>query len=91
MRTGDVQAVEDGPNLLEGLGHVEADVGHLVIGHLQDHWQHLLGGDFLPACFRQSLEHHRHRNMSHPSASAGLLTPGMGLTLMQNRVVILWR
>lgn len=55
----DVQAVEDGADLLEGLGHVEADVGHLVVGHLQDHWQHLLCGDFLPARFRQSLERDR--------------------------------
>lgn len=51
VRTDDVQAVEDGSDLLEGLGHVEADVGHLVIGHLQDHRQHLLCGDFLPTCF----------------------------------------
>lgn len=49
-RTDDVQAVEDGADLLEGLSHVEADVGHLVIGHLQDHRQHLLCGDFLAAC-----------------------------------------
>lgn len=50
-RTDDLQAFKDGTDLLEGLGHVEADVGHLVIGHLEDHWQHLLCGDFLTTCF----------------------------------------
>ena len=42
-------AVKDRSDLLEGLGHVEADVGHLVVGHLEDHRQHLLGGDVLAA------------------------------------------
>lgn len=45
----DVLAVEDGADLLKGLGHVEAHVGHLVVGHLDDDWEHLLSGDLLAA------------------------------------------
>lgn len=45
--TDDILAIKDGANLLQGLGHVEADVGHLVVGHFEDHRQHLLGGDLL--------------------------------------------
>lgn len=52
-----ILAVKDGANLLKGLGHIEAYIGHLVIGHLEDHWQHLLSGDFLATCFWQSLRH----------------------------------
>lgn len=33
-----ILAVNDGADLLEGLGHIEAYIGHLVIGHLKDNW-----------------------------------------------------
>lgn len=29
---------QDRAYLLKGLGHIEAYIGHLVIGHLEDHW-----------------------------------------------------
>lgn len=51
----DVLAVQDGADLLEGLGHIEAHIGHLVVGHLEDHGQHLLSGDVLATDLRQSL------------------------------------
>lgn len=47
----DILLVEDRADLLKGLGHIEPYVGHLVIGHFENHWQHLLGGDFLTTCF----------------------------------------
>lgn len=90
-RAGDLQAVEDGSDLLEGLGHVEAHVGHLVIGHLQDHGQHLLGGDFLSARFRQSLAGEEGGVSDLSQRRQRTLTGRTLLTLMQNRVVILWR
>lgn len=43
------------PDLLQGLGHVEAHVGHLVAGHLQHHRQHVLSGDVRAAHVEQSL------------------------------------
>lgn len=46
---------EDVADLLEGLGHVEADVGHLVAGHLEHHRQHVLSGDVRAAHIEQSL------------------------------------
>ena len=54
-------AVKDRSDLLEGLGHVEADVGHLVVGHLEDHRQHLLGGNVLAAGLGQGLEDKKKR------------------------------
>lgn len=46
---------EDVADLLEGLGNVEADVGHLVAGHLEHHRQHVLSGDLRAAHIEQSL------------------------------------
>lgn len=51
----DLPAVQDRAYLLEGLGHIEAHIGHLVVGHLEDHGQHLLSGDVLATDLRQSL------------------------------------
>ena len=49
----DLLAVQDRADLLEGLGHIEAHIGHLVVGHLEDHGQHMLSGDVLATGFRQ--------------------------------------
>lgn len=65
LRLADVLAVEDRANLLQGLGHIEADISHLVVGHLQDHGQHLLCGDLLTACFWQSLRHRGKKEVSN--------------------------
>ena len=48
--------VQDGPDLLQGLGHIEADVGDRVPGHAQHGGQHVLGGDVLPADLGQHLQ-----------------------------------
>lgn len=47
--------VQDGPYLLQGLGHIEADVGDRVPSHTQDRGQHVLGGDVLPTDLGQHL------------------------------------
>lgn len=84
----DLLVVQDGADLLQRFGHVEAHVGHLVVGHLQDHRQHLLGGDVLTARLRQRLPADRGERRRGVSVC---VCGGARLTLMQNRVVILWR
>lgn len=78
----DILAVQDGADLLQRLGHVEAHVSHLVVGHFQDDGEHVLGGDLLAARLRQSLNKTRVsayvnlRYVSYPVK--GLVTGALG-------------
>lgn len=45
----DVLAVQNRTDLLQRLGHVEAHISHLIVGHFQDDGEHVLGGDLLTA------------------------------------------
>lgn len=73
--------VQDGPDLLEGLGHVEADVGDGVPGHAQHRGQHVLGSDVLAADLGQHLESVRSRGdpPKVTAASHGALPPARPL------------
>lgn len=48
----DALAVQNRTDLLQRLGHVEAHVRHLIVGHFQDDRKHVLGGDLLAARLR---------------------------------------
>lgn len=42
-----VLAVQHRSNLLKRLGHIEAYIGYLVIGHLENYRKHVFGGNLL--------------------------------------------
>lgn len=63
-----ILAVQHRSNLLKRLGHIEAYIGYLVIGHLENYRKHVFGGNLLSTRLRQSLK----QTVKHISAAAGV-------------------
>lgn len=64
-----IPAVQHRSNLLKRLGHIEANIGYLVVGHLQNYREHVFGGNLLPTHLRQSLK----QTVSHISTATGIM------------------